>query len=315
MVKSITQKVNSPDVSCDLIEDIFNVLRFRGSIFFSSSLAAPWGLALEESSSPRFHINLKGDFFIGVSGSEDAVQVRQGAIVVLPQGDSHWVADQQNRNLIPSHDAGKLCQLAEPLIQRGEISNKLICGIINFDEHVSHPLIEALPHFLHFSQFSHTDPIWLTVRVIEKELQRSGSSSSAVIDRLTEVLFLLLLDNYLKEHNASQGFLAALQNRRVSQALSLLHSRPEHHWTLEELGKQAGMSPSTLQRQFKDTVGVPPMTYLAQWRVLKAHNLIKYSSMPLEDIADETGFANARTLNKAFSRAFKRTPSSLRKGK
>ena len=61
------------------------------------------------------------------------------------------------------------------------------------------------------------------------------------------------------------------------------------------------MSRATLVRRFQDTVGVAPMTYVANWRLTKAHNLIKYSAAPLEQIADTVGFASARTLSRAFS--------------
>ncbi|MGI9263719.1 MAG: cupin domain-containing protein, partial [Gammaproteobacteria bacterium] len=44
----------------DLLGDILETLRFRGSLFFRSDLAAPWGMSLSETGIPRFYIVLSG---------------------------------------------------------------------------------------------------------------------------------------------------------------------------------------------------------------------------------------------------------------
>ena len=49
----------------DVLGDILETLRFRGSVFFRSDLAAPWGMSLPEIGIPRFHIMLSGECFIG----------------------------------------------------------------------------------------------------------------------------------------------------------------------------------------------------------------------------------------------------------
>ena len=55
------------------------------------------------------------------------------------------------------------------------------------------------------------------------------------------------------------------------------------------------------------------MKYITNWRIIKAFNLIKYTSMPLEQVADTVGFASARTLTRAFQRHYDYTPKEVRK--
>ena len=62
------------EVSFDVLGDVLDTLRFRGSIFFRSELAAPWGMSLEPTNIPRFHIALSGDCFVGDDG-HDAVKI------------------------------------------------------------------------------------------------------------------------------------------------------------------------------------------------------------------------------------------------
>ncbi|MGI9236122.1 MAG: AraC family transcriptional regulator, partial [Woeseiaceae bacterium] len=274
----------------DVLGDILETLRFRGSVFFRSDLAAPWGMSLSEMGTPRFHIVLSGECFVG-SDAHDAVKAEEADIIMLPNGKSHWIADKVGRDLVPSARAGKACELGNPLFQKGEITNRLMCGLVNYDQGASHPIIDALPEMMHFSMLESTGPIWSVVKLIDAEMQGNQNRGSRIADRLTEVLFLQLLNHYVRENEGATGFLAALRDRRVYRALALIHQEPEFNWTLATLGERVGMSRATLVRRFQDVVGVAPMAYIADWRIMKAHSLIKYSATPFENIADATGFA------------------------
>lgn len=296
----------------DVLGDILETLRFRGLIFFQSDLAAPWGMSLPGTGSPRFHIMLSGECFVG-SNDSDAVKAEAADIIMLPNGNSHWIADNPGRKLTPSARAGEACELGNPLFQEGEITNRLMCGIVHYDHGASHPILDALPDMMHFSMLESTGPIWSVVNLINAEMQGNQNRSSRIADRLTEVLFLQLLNHYVRENDGTSGFLAALRDRRVYRALTLIHAEPEFNWTLTSLGERVGMSRATLVRRFQEVIGVAPMAYIGDWRIMKAHSLIKYSATPFEQIADATGFASARTLSRAFQRHHGCTPNELRR--
>ena len=296
----------------DVLGDVLETLRFRGSVFFRSDLAAPWGMSLPETGIPRFHIILSGECFIG-SDAHGAAKAEEADIVMLPNGSAHWIADKPGRELVPSARAGKACELGNPLFQKGKITNRLMCGLVHYDQGASHPILDAFPEMMHFSMLESTGPIWSIVKLIDTEMQGSQNLGSRIADRLTEVLFLQLLNHYVRENEGKSGFLAALRDRRVYRALAFIHQEPEFAWTLKSLGERVGMSRATLVRQFQDVIGVAPMAYIADWRIMKAHNLAKYSATPFDQIADATGFASARTLSRAFQRHYGCTPSELRR--
>jgi len=299
------------DVSFDVLGDVLETLRFRGSIFFRSELAAPWGLKLVPMGVPRFHVALSGNCFVGSEGHE-TVEVEEMSIVMLPTGDSHWIADQPGRNLVSSARAGEACDLGDPFFQQGEITNRLMCGIVQYDQESPHPLLNSLPDILHIPRLETGQPIWSTVTLIDAEMNRTEGRGGTIVDRLTEVLFLQLLNYYAEQSDEAGGFLVALRDRRLQQALTLIHSEPAFAWSLLSLGERVGMSPATLVRHFKNAVGVAPMTYILNWRIMKAYNLIKYTSTPLEQIAESVGFGSARTLSKSFQRHYHYTPKELR---
>lgn len=311
MLKDVSQPLNKTTTEFEVLDDILEILRFRGSIFFHSSLAAPWGMSLMSSATPRFHVALEGGFYLGTS--DEKVSVRPMEIVMLPTGDMHWIADQENRELVPSERAGAACELGQPLFQQGDITNRLMCGLVEYEDAISHPFISSLPAIFHLADIHDKDPIWLTVQQIDAEIQRSGSRKNAIIDRLTEVLFIQLLNQYIRDNVHLEGFLSALQDSRIRKTLQLIHRNPEIPWTLDMISEEVGMSRATLQRKFKSELDISPITYLNRWRIAKAYQLVKYSNRSLDRVADSIGFSDARTMRKAFQRQYGVTPSELRK--
>jgi AraC-like DNA-binding protein len=308
----VSERINHDEAEFDLVGDVLETLRFKGSIFFRSDLAAPWGMSLDKVDIPRFHIAMSGSCFVG-SDNAEPVNFHHMEIVMLPSGSSHWIADQPGRQLISSLQAGEACELGNPLFQQGKITQSLMCGMVHYDKASSHPIIDSLPQVLHFQGLVSEDPIWKTVIIIESEMQRTRGKGGTIVDRLTEVLFLQLLNRYVHKNKEVTGFLAALRDKRIHKALTLIHLDPNFNWSIASLGERVGMSRATLVRHFQSSVGLAPMAYILNWRMMKAYNLIKYSNANLEHIAEQVGFASARTLSKAFQRQYAVTPSELRR--
>jgi AraC-like DNA-binding protein len=134
------------------------------------------------------------------------------------------------------------------------------------------------------------------------QLGRPGAAG--VLTRLAELMFVELLRRYLQELPPGQtGWLAGLRDEVVGRVLALLHERPAHGWTLEELARGADSSRTNMTKRFTDLVGKPPMQYLTQWRMQVAANLLSQSGAKVSAIASEVGYDSEA----AFSRAFKKT--------
>ena len=259
-------------------------LRFRSTIFFRSQLAAPWGFSLEREPAPRFHISIDGRFFGGGEENPAPVEVEEMEIVILP-----------------------------PLFQTGSATNLVMCGITRFDTDLSHPLLEALPSLIHLPKFDGQSQIWRLVELIDAEAERGLNRRAPILDRLTEALFLQLLQEFVDHGEGTIGFVAALRDRALRRALELLHREPATPWTIDALATQAALSRATLIRRFRESVGVAPIEYLTRWRLLKAHQLARFSADSIDQIASRVGFSSAQTLTRAFKRFFGVTPSSLRR--
>ena len=172
----------------DVLGDVLTTLRFRGSIFFRSMLAAPWGITIPQKGIPRFHIGLSGSCYVG-SDNHEAVKVNTSDIVMLPAGGEHWIADKPGRPLVSSQSAGEACELGSPLFQDGEITNDIMCGIVNYDREVEHPIFDALPEVMLFPEIKTDEPIWMTVALMNSEIHSIDSIDNPIIDRLYRSTF------------------------------------------------------------------------------------------------------------------------------
>jgi AraC-like DNA-binding protein len=110
----------------------------------------------------------------------------------------------------------------------------------------------------------------------------------------------------------SAPWLIELPDPSVGRALDHLHDRPAHGWTVRQLARQSGMSRSVLAERFNRLVGVPPMQYLAQWRMLLAATLLSNTSLTRAEIAARVGYGSETAFTRAYKRWAGVAPSAWR---
>ncbi|MFG6667563.1 helix-turn-helix domain-containing protein [Halomonas sp. HNIBRBA4712] len=80
-----------------------------------------------------------------------------------------------------------------------------------------------------------------------------------------------------------------------------------------DLARIACLSEAHFSERFRGQTGLSPWQYVRRQRLCAARELVTQSSLPLTDIAIQTGFANQSALSHAFRRRFGLSPRSLRK--
>jgi AraC-like DNA-binding protein len=118
--------------------------------------------------------------------------------------------------------------------------------------------------------------------------------------------------NDLADNNT--GWLAGLRDPLVGRVLTLLHARPAHAWTLEELASQAAASRSALADRFTEIVGCPPIQYLTQWRMQIAAKRLTDPGVKVAAIAHDVGYESEAAFSRAFKKFVGRSPSQWRSG-
>ena len=135
-----------------------------------------------------------------------------------------------------------------------------------------------------------------------------------MLARMSEMMFV----DAVRRHMASlppdsAGWLAGLRDRLVGRALALLHEHPAQDWTIDELGRRIGLSRSALHERFVQLIGVPPMQYLAQWRMQAAARMLLETRATVATIALEVGYDSEAAFARAFKRLVGRPPAAWRR--
>jgi transcriptional regulator GlxA family with amidase domain len=73
------------------------------------------------------------------------------------------------------------------------------------------------------------------------------------------------------------------------------------------------VSRTVLAEHFTRRLGLPPVHYLARWRLQVAANLLRTTSQPLKGIAQRTGYESEAAFGRAFKRHFGVPPAGWRR--
>lgn len=316
----------------DVLSDVLKTVRLTGAIFFDCSAQAPWvaeqpprELLLDKilpgaEHLIAFHVVTHGRAYANIIGDE-AVALDAGEVIVFTQGDPHVMASSPGMRADPAApdsldkaDGGQL-----PFVINygaGRTEARFVCGFLACDSRPFNPLMENLPRAIKYREPEDGESGWIAqfIRLATRESSLKSAGGESVLARLSELMFIEVVRRYLQGLPAEQtGWLAGLRDPAVSKAISLIHETPAHEWTVEELARGAGLSRSVLAERFSLLVGMPPMQYLAKWRMQIAWGLLRRGTN-IANVAAETGYGSEAAFSRAFKKVVGMSPSAWRRG-
>ena len=99
----------------------------------------------------------------------------------------------------------------------------------------------------------------------------------------------------------------------VERAIKLIRQSPQI--TLGELAERLGISDRYLRDLFKDRLGINPKKFQLYERLLFAKQLLHESSLPIEQVAQASGFTCSRRLQENMKNSLNLTPRQIRREK
>lgn len=97
------------------------------------------------------------------------------------------------------------------------------------------------------------------------------------------------------------------------QALALIESSTDMNVSLEAVAEAVNVHPVTLSRMFKQQMGENFVRYLTRKRLMHARDRLMHSHKKVNEIAEETGYADHAYFRSLFKREFGYSPSEFRK--
>jgi AraC-like DNA-binding protein len=313
----------------DALSDVLRVAHLTGGVFLHAEFFGPWCMATRlapEHCAPRlgpashlmpYHYVVEGELHARAEGGE-AFIVRPGEAVLFPHNDLHLLGSDLGlppvmaRDIIqPPKDGGLFS------IHRGAggARTRLVCGFLGCDGAHGNPVIAALPAALRLNVEEGSAAEWMRSTFhYAADAMTGRPGSETVLAKLSELLFVEAVRRYAEALPEGQtGWLAGLRDDYVARALALLHRDVARSWTVDELGRQVGLSRSALADRFTHLIGVAPMHYLANWRMQIAAQELRKRSTSLAQIANTVGYESEAAFSRAFKKAFGSAPSGWRR--
>jgi AraC family transcriptional regulator len=151
-----------------------------------------------------------------------------------------------------------------------------------------------------------------TIAALANELYLPSERGALYADTLADALAI-----HLVHISAGRAEIAVPRCRLSGPALQRVCDRIEAdlsgELSIEELAREAHLSPFHFSRAFKAATGLPPHSYLTARRIEHAKELLATSEMPMREIALEVGLSSQAHLTDCFHRLVGVTPREFRR--
>jgi len=181
----------------------------------------------------------------------------------------------------------------------------MACANVSFNLGSINPLAQAIPPVVILPLADLEANGILDALFGEAFAQRCGRQH--VVNRLFEVVIIIILRTLMNRSLADGGMLAGMAHPQLAKALLAFHEAPARAWSLDALASRAGMSRSHFAAMFHQIIGTTPADYLAKYRISIAQDMLR-RDQPIKLIAEKVGYSSSAALSRAFSGICGQTP-------
>lgn len=213
--------------------------------------------------------------------------------------------------------AGEALALFRPSayrLQSSDTEDTLVAvGQMRLDAATGHLFYNGMPPFSVITPEKGAQRIGRLMAEIAVERRSADLGSEFATSRLIDLVMLDVLRGQLTNTPTdAQGLFAALRDPKLVKALTVLHAAPQTPWTLTTLAETAGMSRAAFAARFKQRMGIPPLEYLARWRIQLAVHALRTTDDTVKIIARRLGFSSPAVFTAVFKRIEGCTPTEWR---
>ncbi|WP_266094971.1 AraC family transcriptional regulator [Microlunatus elymi] len=304
-------------------------MHLQGAVFLRGVYTEAWAYrapsaeataALLSPGSARvalFHVIAAGRCWAALPAGERH-WAKEGDVIVVPYGDVHAMGGAAVSDVVAMEDL-----LEPPPWQRipvitlgaGGARTDVVCGYLSSDHPLFDPRLRALPPLFVVGLRPGPARDWVRAS-IDYALTQTAPAPQGGLPGPTQLPELVVRE-VLRLHLASAptidaGWFAALGDPILAPALSAIHGAPATHWNVAELARLAHVSISSLDGRFRDVLGLPPIRYLAGWRMHVAADLLGSTTLSVAAVSRRVGYDSEEAFSRAFKRHTGRSPSEAR---
>lgn len=285
------------------LSDLFRLLNLTVDVYHNAKICGDWRIQEHELGATCFHMVTMGDCQLDVP-DHLSVELHCGDLVIFPRELSHQMT------------ARKACsgdQKHLPYREAIELDGTgMLCGSVRFYHKINDFLLDALPPVFVITSKNNYPWMESLSKMILMESMESGPASKAILDKLSELLFIYALRQHIEDQPMKSGILALYGHTRLAKAVHAIHQSPDKPWTLEMMAGEASLSRTVFAETFKAVSGWTAGQYLTWWRMQLAWAQLKDGSR-IVDVADAVGYKSEAAFSRAFQRVYSMSPSKVKK--
>lgn len=294
----------------DPLSEVLSLLKTRSYVSSGFDAGGNWSLHFQlQNDDIKCYAVESGGCWLVVEGVTDSVRLEAGDCFVLPSGQPFRLTSNPT---LPPVDSKTVFPPAQPggvVTVNGGGDVFLVGSRFTVAGHQAGMLLKMMPPIVHIRRQADQEALRWSVARMREELHDAQPGGALIAQHLAHMMLIQALRLHLAEGSHDVGWFAALNDRRLCNAISAMHADPARRWTLQTLAAEVGMSRSVFAQKFKETSGETAMDYLTRWRMLLAGERLEHSAERLSVIAPALGYESESAFTTAFKRVMGCTPS------
>ncbi|MNB80602.1 HTH-type transcriptional regulator YdeO [compost metagenome] len=295
--------------SSPLVDWLLESLELQASLFHVGRYCGGWHASTQGLARASFHLIVQGHCWLHIEGQDQALPLNAGDAVFVLRDLDYRLSSAEDAD--SAHTLPRMAMTA--LDSQAEDGVGLVCGFFHFKSGLSSLIIEGLPDWIVLRA---GDPSLSAARalfeLILEECQRVPAPSSALLERLSHLLFLYVLRQQVVVNQNLGGLVALARHPVFAPLLDQLIDQPQQPWSLESMAACTGLSRSAFFKRFNELAGQSPGQVLLALRVRHACQLLKTNNT-VEQVCAAVGYQSIAAFTRAFTKAIGVQPGAFRK--
>ena len=285
--------------------------------YYRLNVTGNWSYSLTRQDTILFYLVMSGGFCIDVGNGPR--ETRAGDMIMIPSAHQHvsYALNYYSDEAQPLDELLTSCKdHTLDLKGDGDFEASLILIECKYDKAMIRPLLSVLPSILpevNDEDDGRFEVIDVEIRLLTLEAEHERMGKTAVINHWASIMMIECLRVYIESlPEATENWLKAMKDPFLTKALVAMHEMPNENWTINKLAEVAGMSRSSFAQRFKEVVGIPPLTYLMDYRLRLAARYLRLQQNSISRISGLVGYASDSTFSQAFKRVYGISPKAYR---
>ncbi|RQV59924.1 AraC family transcriptional regulator [Burkholderia cenocepacia] len=299
----------------DPLSDVLALLKVQSVATARLEGAGAWALRFPAYEHMKFGMVIEGDRWLWTDRTESRIRLAPGDFFLLTDGVPYCFASAPDAPLRDSAEVLPASADEDGVMRFGEGTPRTVGvgGRFVFDDDASRPLLDSLPPLIHIrSGMPGIRALSLAWELIALETERQQPGAAAIASGLANIVLVGMLRAHLRSGQPPAGWLGALADERIGQALRLMHGQIARRWKVDDLAAAVAMSRTSFAERFRVKVGMPPLEYLTHWRMMLARRALRTGTEPLSSIARRIGYESDTAFGLAFTKRHGVSPGRYR---